>query len=591
MYEAKCSFLMREKMSQLTNDDKKVLKEHYRPIVHMRRQFEAGKLVLVFGTGLTQPLGIPGWNKLNDMIASDSRVLGCGMLGRPTAEKIHEFLDTAGKKRIRTQILGPGPEETFTTQKLYEHFKRKQSKKLVERHTPIFVDAKVYYEWKTIVRDQLYKRATKETAILGKHAYLRDFLPIIQNTPLTITFNLDDVIEATLYHTGPREGRGYETVTDIRVLPRRKSAVIYHPNGYIPRESMEENTQEIVLSESEFANRMAELSSGQYSSLLHTLSRNTCLFIGLSLRDGILKNLLKQSAMIAPGNYHYYVDYCDGRSKPRPCAEDYKSIRASNFDTYNLITLCMNDAQISLLGKMIRCGFEEPERMWTHDEFGHAAEAAGVADTDLSYYIVGAIGAGKSTCVSFLRSLTTFDEWFERRKSVLAKNWTKLSPEERKEADDWIAGQFKQKNLELLDKKCCISISDRCPLDPISFTDPKEWSEKAKSLLQKIDPERVKSGHVIFLWHDPALLALRAARTEKRDYDEESLKQLQDSMQKAYDMRGVTRVDCRFLSFYEVMKSVCRIIHMSDEYEPADIHARLEDIRKGEVVANDLFQS
>jgi hypothetical protein len=584
-------------MSEWTDIDTSLLKEHYRPIVHMRKQFAAGKLVLVFGTGLTQPVNIPDWNRLNDMIAGDPRVQGTRMLGRPTKDTVQEFLENESREPLAAFFRGAGPEETVTTQKLFEHFKRKKyGEKPPQEYYDPKLDAEVHRDWKDIIRAQLYKEATDEKEILEKHTYLSSFLPIIRNTPLTITYNYDDVIESALIYGGSKreQGRPYEIATDIRILPRRKSAVIYHPNGYIPRNPLEEKTQEIVLSESEFADRMIELTSGQYNSLLHILSRNTCLFIGLSLRDSILKNLLKQSALIAPGNYHYYVHYCpDGK---RPCIEETKSIQATNFDTYSLVTLCLNDNQLSSIGKMISCGYHEEKAEWNDDPFRDLTEKAKIPDTDLCFYIVGAIGAGKSTCVSHLRSLVTHDEWLEDRLPMLADNWRILETPDRRtdkeKTDLWIAGQFKEKNAELIKTRFSISVCDRCPLDPVTFTPPKEWRLKAALLLKTICEEPtlpIRPGHVIVLWHDPEHLEIRVRRTAKK-YDRAALEWLQKCIEIIYEMPGVTFIDCRFLSFHEIMKRVCRIVHM-DDYRPADIQRRLVDIEKGIVTQNGLFLS
>ena len=72
-----------------THTDKNIIKKYCRPIVHMRRQVKVGRFSLVFGTGLTQPLGIPGWHDLNISLAEDSRVEGKALLGRPTADTIN----------------------------------------------------------------------------------------------------------------------------------------------------------------------------------------------------------------------------------------------------------------------------------------------------------------------------------------------------------------------------------------------------------------------------------------------------------------------------------------------------------------------
>ncbi|HUT30822.1 MAG TPA: SIR2 family protein [Sedimentisphaerales bacterium] len=571
-------------MEKWTKTDGKVLKEYTRPIVHLRRQFEAGRLVLVFGTGVAQQVGVPGWTELNNKIASDSKVKGEKLLDRPLHESVDDFLENESRETILKLLSGAGPEETITTQRLFECYKKKKyaCSNPAEYYSPK-LDSSIYRQWRQIIRDKLYETTCLPKAILTKHKYLSSFLPIIRHMPLTITYNFDDILEMALYHDPKKEdSRGYETVTNLRALPRRKSAVIYHPNGYIPRNPMEEKSQEMVLSESEFANRMADLTSGQYNSLLHVLSSNTCLFIGLSLKDSILKNLLKQSARIAPGNYHYYVDYYKTNSE-KPTGPKISSMESANFEAYNLKTLFLTNRELKSLGTLVYKGYDKAKRLLDDGPIFHFAQDNKIEHLVFCFYIIGSIGVGKSTCVSYLRSLITHDEWHEDKLPDLARHWKTLEDEEskRKEVDKWIAEQFKQKNQDLLDVKLGISICDRCPLDPISFTPKEKWHEKAKLLLNTISPnnrETIKPGHIIYLWDDPEHLDIRVRRTPK-EYDKDGLKELQNKLDKVYDMDGMTRIDCRFQSFYEIMKRICRIIHM-ENYQPAEIHERLIAIKE-----------
>jgi hypothetical protein len=341
----------------------------------MRRQFQAGRLSLVFGTGLTQPLGLPGWQDLNKRLAEDPMVDGKGLLGRPTSETIKSLLE---KDSIETicRICGAGPEETIITQRLFEHFRKRtyESSPVQDLHT-VKLNSDIQREWRSIIRKILYADASEgdpaalASSILEIHPYLKSILPLVRNAPLTVTYNFDDILEVVL--NGDRtieerqSSRGYEATIDIRIPPRSANGVVFHPNGYIPRNTMEGGYEGIVLSEDEFADRMIETMTGQYASLLHHYANNTCLFIGLSLKDSILKNLLRQCATVTPGHYHYYVQHC--HSDP-PSQDEQDAILASNFSTYNLITLFLNDEQIASLGKLISVG-HDAQQGHEHDDF------------------------------------------------------------------------------------------------------------------------------------------------------------------------------------------------------------------------------
>ena len=315
---------------------------------------------------------------------------------------------------------------------------------------------------------------------------------------------------------------------------------------------------------------------------LLTISR---LFVGLSLKDGILKNALRQCATVTPGHYHYYVQHY---SDSPPSEDEQYVTREANFSTYNLITLFLNDAEIASLGKLVSVGYKPDTDVLEDNEFSHLASDLSVP-TVYHHYVVGAVGAGKSTVVSHLRDLVTHDEWVEDRLPELAEVFTSLDADakqkdKKKHIDDWIAQQFREKNHILLDEKVGLIVSDRCPLDPLVFTDAKEWQEKAKFLLKHVCPGKdtsLVSGHIILLIDDPQVLDLRVRRTNKQ-YRANELQTMQESLQHLYSMEEMTCVDCRFRSLHDVMKEVGRIVHLTEKHSSADINKRMLDISGGE---------
>jgi len=547
-------------MIDWTSSDKKVLETHTRPIVHMRRQFQTGRFGLVFGSGLNHPLGMPGWSKLNELIADDPKVNG-------------------------RSLLKSTEDHTIITQRLFEHFKSKQYLSIEpENSNDPGINSDVHREWRNILRDKLYSTPQDSAiSILQKHTYLKHYIEIIRNNPLTVTYNFDDVIEKALVENRTNHdkkiSRGYVPTANLRVPLRRNSCVIYHPNGYIPRNVMEGGFEDIVLLEDEFANRMMETLSGQYASLLHHLTTNTCLFIGLSLKDTILKNLLRQSAIATPAHYHYYVHHC--KNGLRPTIEEQSSIRAANFKTYNLITLFLCDEEIASLGKLISVGCNPIIQKNDDHAITHLADEVGVSLL-YCFYVVGPVGAGKSTIISHFRDLVMHDEWFEDRLPELAEDYRDLK-DNKKRIDKWIARQFKMKNYLLDGESLGIVICDRCPLDPISFTPKEEWRMKADFLLKTICPGKAKTGiklgHIIMITNDPVTLEIRIRRTHKK-YRKQGLKKMQEVLSYVYNMDGVTVVDAKYMTFGELIKRIGTIIHFED-YESADIQKRMEEIRDG----------
>jgi hypothetical protein len=123
---------------------------------------------------------------------------------------------------------------------------------------------------------------------------------------------------------------------------------------------------------------------------------------------------------------------------------------------------------------------------------------------------------------------------------------------------------------------------DRCPLDPISFTRYENWQEKAKFLLDEIleESKEIVSGHIILLLDDPAVLELRLI-TSPKEYTEGRLRKLQEDIEKIYHMKGVSKLDAKYMTSHEIIKKVAKIIYTED-YVEIDIKEELEKIQEGE---------
>ncbi len=251
--------------------------------------------------------------------------------------------------------------------------------------------------WRDVVRRQLYKEATKKASTYLRDHYIREYLPIIRRIPMTVTYNFDDFLERFLEWQRDREGFGharakpYETIWRPDIQTRRRRGVIYHPNGFLPSNKAEPASDGLVFCEEEFADQLIESIAGRYASLLHFLSRHTCLLIGLSLNDATLKHLLRQNAQLNPGHFHYYVVY-ENAGKPTPEAVQH-DIYEANFDVHNLITLFLTAEELAALGFVLN-----------YDDAHELLSRAKDASTSLRYYyyVTGVPCAGKSSSIACL---------------------------------------------------------------------------------------------------------------------------------------------------------------------------------------------
>lgn len=545
-------------MPELNTIHKEVLERYNRPVVHIRKQVLMNRFGLIFGAGMSEGFGILTWDKLIVALSRDAEVQGEGVL----------------------KMVPPRAGLPYQTEMLFEHFKqRRYTKAPPKEHHTRPLDYHIGSDWREIVRKHLYAGVSGD---LGKsldgHPYLKLYLPLIQRSHMTVTYNFDDFIEQSLLRTRdgePASSRGFESVTNPWTQFRRTDAIIYHPNGVIPQNALETPSDRFVFSEASYAEQLMGIFAGDQAGLVSHLSKHTCLLIGLSLEDDTLRNVLMQGARACPGNFHYYVHYL----KPGQTIDDEKklAIRLANFKVYNLVTLFLDDAGIRTLGELINVD-SCPKNTFCDFACEHNIPV------QFRFYVTGSLGVGKSTTINHFRNLVVLDEWLDQRPAVLAKDWETLTPKEKRFADQWIASQFKQKNDFLRNEREGVFVLDRGPLDPMTFTPDVEWCNKAKRLLGVICPGKVKwqveDGRVILLQGDSNEHALRMVITQRKDYTAKKLCSMEVRLEKAYGSYGVTKFDTRGLTPTDVARRVAEIIHLDPYAQNCNLHKRLKDIRK-----------
>lgn len=528
-----------------TPEQRDFLEENTRAIVHIRKRKSDSKLSLVVGAGISKDFGIPKWEELIENIAKDKQVNGLNLL-RKNKNRLHAS---------KTQVL-------------FQYFAAKLSDK--QRNLS---EGEIKNTWRNIVRKHLYKKGKSIQNILRDHPYIESFIKIIKDSPMTVTYNFDSYIEEILQKKDePIETRNYETVWDPRLQTKLNQCVIYHPNGFLPKRALEHQSEGLVFCEDEFADQLIETMAGHYASLLHHYSQKTCLFLGISLDDSTLKHLLRQSARLNPGHYHYYIAF---QEKNNIISEREKeAIYDSNFNLYNLVTLFLTNDEIKTLGDLL-----------TMDE-KNFLNYAGSEKINLvfCYYIIGAIGVGKSSAISYFRNLATHDEWPDFRIAELGKDWTSLPKQKRRKVDQWIAEQFTKKNRTLNVATEGIHIVDRAPLDPIAFTQERSWHRKARFLIEKVCGNtistKIKDGEIIFLTGDPKVLENRA-KSHGKEYSARKLKKMEEALRKIYKFNDLRIINTRNRSSDYVVKDIARIIH-KEKYSAKDLQGRITDIKDGQ---------
>lgn len=532
-----------------------LLKQYPRAIVHLRSQVRKQRFGTILGAGISVDFGAPQWGKLIDDIASDPAV---------------------DAKEVVEGVAFKGMAAPYQTEMLYQKFRAAFFKKLTDL-SPAEQQNTATAEWLKICQKYLYKTPPIDIAAeLPKHPYMEALIPLVQNSALTVNFNFDDYLERALAEKKREKdkgNRGFEVVTDPWPQFRRQDCVIYHIHGYVPEGLMEKTVDRFVFSEASYSKQYVGARGHDTSFLQAHFARNTCLLIGCSL-EAELRNVLMRGAETNPGNFHYYCHWIP--DKETLSDVERQLISETNFKVYNLITLFLVSSEIRLLLKIIN-----------RDEVSDAKlrdlEKRSAVPLKYTFYMTGSLGVGKSTTTSHLRNLNVLDEWLEPRPEVLSIPWDKLTDDQKTFADDWIAGQFTQKNDTLRhEENAVISVVDRPPLDPLVFTPDSERPAKAEFLANQICPDDgnggygIEQGVVILLLGDPKELSARVRATGRQEYTAEKLEKMQEDMKRLYEsMPGTITIDTQFMGIAELTKRVAEVIHRQ-EYVPADLTTKLQ---------------
>ena len=522
-------------------------------VVHLRAQNHRKRLGLIFGSGASKDLGFPDWANLVERIGGDEGVDAAALLAQLRSEDSSQPV---------TQSLAS------ITHMLFDHFRDRRIKELNLTGSITFLqEQSIKSEWLKIIHKQLYTGvdASKRKRTIEKHPYLTAFRDVIKNSPLTVNYNFDDTLEKLLIQSRTAEEqthtRGYEVTDKPNAQFQKDSGVIYHPNGYLPSLFEDGASAEVVFSNDAFQDQLISAANGRYVHLSNHLFRNTCLLIGLSLEDATLQSLLRQNAVTNPGHIHYIVHYLPANSEVNKDTLDV--IFRSNFTSYNLYTLFLDGQGIKDLAELI---------LMHPDTFKMRYPKA---VRKFVYYLVGSIGAGKSTAAGNFRNLITYDEWVDERLPDLAKPQKDVGKTSIVNMDKWIADQFHKKNFMLQKAEESIHIIDRCPLDPLTF--PGDKRAKAANLLKTITSDGsllIEKGHIIFLDCEVAELKIRNSFKHKYWPDEE-IGGLLLEMEEVYSGLKQSRICTRGRTIGDVAREIAKIVFL-EEYWPVDIADELQ---------------
>jgi broad-specificity NMP kinase len=502
-------------------------------------------LGLCLGAGASADFDFPSWPKLLERIAKHKEIQGEGLLRvSESLTSQAQFLFQMYRQRIKATNLESGDEVADARQ--------------------------AQTGWMRIVHECLYEGVRTEEKDLRSHPYLWTLVPLIKQSSMTVNYNFDDTVERMLYlryadAIRAADDRGFEVVWRPAIQFRRKQGVVYHPNGFLPFNTSDGMSDQIVFMDEEFADQLIEAGMGHYACLLNHFTKQTLIFIGLSMNDTTLKHLLRVAARANPGHFHYHIHWCDQGAKPSP--EEQAAITDANFALYNLVTFFLTTQEIETFVGLIT---EDDEAFNAHcDE-----ELEGVR-TEYRYYVTGAVGAGKTTVVEQIRSIECFEEWVDRKHHLLHRAHQELEAAQRRDVDAWINQQFRKKNRRVSQAQATIALVDRSPLDPLYFAENQSAERtRAAELHRAMVPpngpiKRIAPGHVILLKCDVSVLRTRLAAREKR-YTSKHVLSHQETIDNFWNARSeVTRIDTTNMTVARVIKRILGTI-LFEPYQEID---------------------
>ena len=301
-------------------------------VAHMWQRIEKRRLGLILGAGISIDAGCPTWSVLVKRIS----------------QRAGKGLKDAMKAHRKAKI-----QETYITQILFL-LHREKIKGIPPKLPAPFETYQIKSTWMEIVHKHLYKDLSSQTfaEISARHPYLGALGELICRAGLTVNFNFDDLVdEAAIDFAKSRNKAQPEIIYRPKIETRDGAPVIYHINGYLPREPRRRRSDFLTFTEDAFADVLISPHSLDAEFIMSRFSTTTFLLLGTSLNDNSLKNMLRAGRKRNAANHHYIV-YWEDASLPRS-DDERRHLFEVNLEVYNLISLFLSSPQIAELIQLL----------------------------------------------------------------------------------------------------------------------------------------------------------------------------------------------------------------------------------------------
>lgn len=220
-------------------------------IEYLSVQLINGKLGLVLGSGASCGFGLPQWDKLISRLYSNTGKPAPDLDGKTSEDLAEYYID--------------------------EHLNGDKARLIKELNKALYGGIKIDFP------------SLRENDLLASIASLV-MSSYRGKTSNVITFNFDDLLETyLLYH-----GFVTESVYQTNHWESYADVTIYHPHGFIPYDLQKEHSrgEDIILDQKSYSDAIGKDSNPERQLMLTIMRQRTCLFVGLSGKDGNLDSFL-----------------------------------------------------------------------------------------------------------------------------------------------------------------------------------------------------------------------------------------------------------------------------------------------------------
>ncbi|MBD3230285.1 MAG: hypothetical protein GF329_19055 [Candidatus Lokiarchaeota archaeon] len=235
------------------------------------------RITIFLGSGLSGSVNLPTWKELLKTI--------CNIF------LVHWFFE---KDKNNEKFFIPPHKMSIAFTDVHEMLLTFEQREITENfllNNPLLVAQQIKncirpLDWKYLIRKSLYLRSQPPSRSDLTESLIKLIKNNSQKVKAIINYNYDDTLESNL----KEENIKFKVISENYGMIHPKNLNIYHPHGYIPYQGGGQS-ENFYLTEGEYSNNdFSVIDNIQLNYLFNSI----CIFIGLSMIDPHLRNLIRK---------------------------------------------------------------------------------------------------------------------------------------------------------------------------------------------------------------------------------------------------------------------------------------------------------